>query len=148
MLTRRRLVASLFAVLATPAALARAAAPPVFYRNPGCGCCLAWTERMAAAGLPVTMDDKEDLAGFSASLGIPAGLEGCHVGEIGGYVVSGHVPPEDIKRLLSEKPTARGLLVPGMPVGSPGMEMGEQKDRYDVLLLAKDGTTTVFASHG
>lgn len=147
MLNRRHLVACLLAAAATPEARALAA-EPVFYRNPGCGCCLAWTERMAAAGLPVTMEDKEDLAGFSASLGIPAGLEGCHVGEIGGYVVSGHVPPEDIKRLLSEKPMARGLIVPGMPVGSPGMEMGEQKDRYDVLLLAKDGTTTVFASHG
>lgn len=147
MLNRRHLVACLLAAAAKPAARALAA-EPVFYRNPGCGCCLAWTERMAAAGLPVTMEDKEDLAGFSASLGIPAGLEGCHVGEIGGYVVSGHVPPEDIKRLLSEKTMARGLIVPGMPVGSPGMEMGEQKDRYDVLLLAKDGTTTVFASHG
>lgn len=147
MLNRRHLVACLLAAAATPAARALAA-EPVFYRNPGCGCCLAWTERMAAAGLPVTMEDKEDLAGFSASLGIPAGLEGCHVGEIDGYVVSGHVPPEDIKRLLSEKTMARGLIVPGMPVGSPGMEMGEQKDRYDVLLLAKDGTTTVFASHG
>jgi hypothetical protein len=147
MLNRRHLVACLLAAAAKPAARALAA-EPVFYRNPGCGCCLAWTERMAAAGLPVTMEDKEDLAGFSASLGIPAGLEGCHVGEIGGYVVSGHVPPEDIKRLLSEKPMARGLIVPGMPGGSPGMERGEQKDRYDVLLLAKDGTTTVFASHG
>ena len=147
MLSRRRLVACLLAASATPAAKALAAAP-VFYRNPGCGCCLAWTERMAAAGLPVAMEDRDDLAGFSASLGIPAGLEGCHVGKIDGYVVSGHVPPEDIKRLLSEKPTALGLLVPGMPAGSPGMEMGEQKDRYDVLLLGQDGTTTVFASHG
>ncbi len=74
--------------------------------------------------------------------GPPAGPE-CPV-----HLISGHVPPEDIKRLLSEKPTALGLLVPGMPVGSPGMEMGEQKDRYDVLLLGQDGTTTVFASHG
>ena len=70
------------------------------------------------------------------------------MGEIGGYVVSGHVPPADIKRLLAEKPDARGLLVPGMPVGSPGMEMGDQTERYDVLLLARDGTTSVFATHG
>lgn len=148
MLSRRLLLASLLAAAAMPATRVLAAGAPVFFRNPGCGCCEAWTERMAAAGLPVAMEDKDDLAGYSAGLGIPAGLEGCHVGEIDGYVISGHVPPDDIKRLLAEKPAARGLLVPGMPVGSPGMEMGEQKDRYDVLLLAKDGTTTVFASHG
>ena len=97
--------------------------------------------------MPVELKDSDDLAGLSARYGIPAGLEGCHVGEIEGYVVSGHVPPADIKRLLAEKPDARGLLVPGMPMGSPGMEMGDHKDPYDVLLLAKDGTTTVFASH-
>ena len=120
---------------------------PVFWRSPGCGCCHVWTERMAEAGMPVTLKDSDDLTALSAKLGIPPGLEGCHVGEIEGYVVSGHVPPEDIRRLLAEKPAGRGLLVPGMPVGSPGMEMGEQKDRYDVLLLAADGTTSVFATH-
>lgn len=147
MLSRRLLVSSLLAV-STFSATRALAAGPVFYRNPGCGCCEAWVQRMAAAGMPVAMADKAELAAYSAGLGIPAGLEGCHVGEIDGYVVSGHVPPEDIKRLLADKPAARGLLVPGMPVGSPGMEMGDQKDAYDVLLLAKDGTTTVFASHG
>ena len=103
---------------------------------------------MAEAGLPVLMEDSDDLAGLSSRLGIPPGLEGCHVGEIGGYVVSGHVPPADIKRLLSEKPEARGLVVPGMPIGSPGMEMGDRVERYDVLLIGRDGTTTVFATHG
>ena len=145
--TRRTIIASL-AALALPPAAQASAATPVFYRNPGCGCCLAWTERMAAAGLPVLMEDRADLAGLSAELGIPPGLEGCHVGEIGGYVISGHVPPGDVMRLLSEKPQARGLLVPGMPVGSPGMEMGDRIERYDVLLLAADGTTSVFATHG
>ena len=146
MLTRRTMIASLAAFGFVPAANA-SAARPVFYRNAGCGCCHAWTERMAAAGMPVGLEDSADLAGLSAKFGIPAGLEGCHVGEIDGYVILGHVPPEDIKRLLAEKPEARGLLVPGMPAGSPGMEMGDQKERYDVLLLAKDGTTTVFATH-
>jgi len=145
--TRRAIIASLAALGLLPAAAA-SAAMPVFYRNRGCGCCLAWTERMAAAGLPVLMEDNDDLAGLSAKLGIPPGLEGCHVGEIGGYVISGHVPPGDVLRLLSEKPDARGLLVPGMPVGSPGMEMGNQTERYDVLLLAKDGTASAFATHG
>ncbi|MCA3574292.1 MAG: DUF411 domain-containing protein [Aestuariivirga sp.] len=145
--TRRSLIASIAVMALAPAARA-STGQPFFYRSPGCGCCHLWTERMAEAGLPVLMEDSDDLAGLSARFGIPAGLEGCHVGEIGGYVVSGHVPPADIKRLLSEKPAARGLVVPGMPIGSPGMEMGDRVDRYDVLLLAPDGTTSVFATHG
>lgn len=145
--SRRLFTTSFLAFLVLPAAPVLAA-PPVFFRNPGCSCCEAWTERMAEAGMPVAMADRGDLAAYSAGLGIPAGLEGCHVGEIEGYVISGHVPPADIKRLLAEKPDARGLLVPGMPMGSPGMEMGEHQDAYDVLLLAKDGTTAIFASHG
>ena len=123
------------------------AATPVFYRNPGCDCCHVWTERMAAAGLPVVLQDSDDLGGVSEKLGVPAALQGCHVGEIGGYVVSGHVPPQDIKRLLKEQPQARGLLVAGMPIGSPGMEMGGQTEPYDVLLLMADGSTKVFASY-
>lgn len=146
MLNRRLFVASVFSTAALPAARVLAATP-TFFRNPGCGCCEVWTERMAEAGMPVGMEDRGDLAAYSAKLGIPAGLEGCHVGEIEGYVISGHVPPADIKRLLAEKPQARGLLVPGMPMGSPGMEMGDHKDPYDVLLLHADGTTSVFASH-
>ena len=147
MLNRRTLMLSLAALGAYPVRGALAA-NPVFYRSPGCGCCHVWTERMAEAGMPVTLEDSGDLSALSAKLGIPQGLEGCHVGEIGGYVVSGHVPPADIKRLLAETPDARGLLVPGMPVGSPGMEMGGQTERYDVRLLARDGKTTVFATHG
>lgn len=147
MLTRRTMIAALAALGLAPVLRARAE-NPVFYRSPGCGCCHVWTERMAEAGLPVALEDSDDLAALSARLGIPRGLEGCHVGKIGGYVVSGHVPPADVKRLLAEKPDALGLVVPGMPIGSPGMEMGDRKERYDVLLLAKDGTTSIFATHG
>jgi hypothetical protein len=147
MLSRRTLIASLAAVALAPAGRALAD-PPVFYRSPGCGCCHVWTERMAEAGMPVALEDSDDLAAISAKMGIPPGLEGCHVGEIGGYIVSGHVPPADVERLLSEKPDALGLVVPGMPAGSPGMEMGGQTERYDVLLLARGGTTSVFATHG
>lgn len=145
--TRRTFIASLAIMGLAPRAMA-STGQPVFYRSPACGCCHLWTERMAEAGLPVLMEDSDDLAGLSQRFGIPAGLEGCHVGEIGGYVVSGHVPPADIKRLLSEKPEARGLVVPGMPIGSPGMEMGDRVERYEVLLLASDGTTSIFATHG
>lgn len=146
MSSRRLFLFSLLALAAAPAGRVLAA-QPLFFRNPGCGCCEVWVTRMAEAGLPVSMEDRGDLAAYAAGLGIPASLEGCHVGEIDGYVISGHVPPADIKRLLAEKPDARGLLVPGMPMGSPGMEMGDHKEPYDVLLLARDGSTTVFASH-
>ncbi len=124
------------------------AAAPVFYRSPGCGCCHVWTERMAAAGLPVSLEDTEELSAVSARLGVPSELQGCHVGQIGGYVVSGHVPPKDIQRLLSERPQALGLTVPGMPIGSPGMEMDGQTERYEVLLFKAGGGTEVFAVHG
>jgi hypothetical protein len=146
MMNRRILVWSL---AASSVVLSRNAfaALPVFYRSPGCGCCHIWTERMAQAGLPVGLQDSSDLSALSAGHGIPQGLEGCHVGEIDGYVISGHVPPANIKRLLSERPKARGLLVPGMPVGSPGMEMNGKTEPYDVLLLGNDGATTVFASY-
>ena len=146
-MNRRTLMLSLAAACALPVRGALAGTP-VFYRNAGCGCCHTWTERMAEAGMPVTLKDTEDLAGEAARLGIPQGLEGCHVGEIEGYVISGHVPPEDIRRLLAEKPEAKGLLVPGMPVGSPGMEMGGQTDPFEVLLLGRDGKTSVYAAHG
>ncbi len=146
-MNRRTLMLSLAAACALPMRGALAGTP-VFYRNAGCGCCHAWTDRMADAGMRVTLEDTEDLAGQAARLGIPQGLEGCHVGEIEGYVISGHVPPEDIRRLLAERPEANGLIVPGMPVGSPGMEMGGQTDPYEVLLLGRDGRTSVYASHG
>ena len=107
MLNRRTMIASLAAFGLVPAAVA-SAAQPVFYRNPGCGCCHAWTERMAAAGLPVALEDSSDLAASRRSSAFPQALEGCHVGEIEGYVISGHVPPADIKRLLAEKPDAAG----------------------------------------
>jgi hypothetical protein len=80
-------------------------------------------------------------------LGLSAPLFSCHTGEIEGYVVEGHVPPEDIRRLLAERPDAVGLSVPGMPVGSPGMEYGDNRDAYDVLLVRRDGSTEVFASY-
>ena len=82
------------------------------------------------------------------SVGIPAAMGSCHTAEVGGYFVEGHVPAEDLKRLLAEHPEAKGLTVPGMPIGSPGMESASGKVQpYDVLLVNKDGTTTVFAHH-
>jgi hypothetical protein len=144
----RRIFLAIGAASLGSMALPAWSAAPVFYRSPGCGCCHVWTERMAEAGLPVDLQDTDDLGAVSDKFGVPRDLQGCHVGEIEGYVISGHVPPADIKRLLQEKPEARGLLVSGMPVGSPGMEMDGQSEPYDVLLLMADGTTQIFASHG
>ena len=117
------------------------------WKDPDCGCCKDWVTHLEANGFAVRVNDSGNTAA-RARLGIPTKLGSCHTGLVDGYAIEGHVPAREILRLLRDKPSVLGLAVPGMPVGSPGMEMGEQKDRYDVLLLAKDGTTTVFASHG
>ncbi len=116
------------------------------WKNPSCGCCGNWVEHMQAAGFRVAVREVEDLDGIKRMAGIPGPLQSCHTAEVGGYVVEGHVPAEDIKRLLAERPAGRGLAVPGMPSGSPGMENG-MRDPYDVILLKRDGRAEVFSSH-
>ncbi len=120
----------------------------VVYKSPTCGCCESWVGHMQRAGFPVEVRDLQDLGPIKAEAGVPAGLGSCHTARIGYYFVEGHVPPDDVKRLLAERPDARGLAVPGMPQGSPGMEQGRASEPYDVLLVAKDGSTAVFARHG
>lgn len=112
-----------------------------------CGCCAAWITHMRDAGFDVTVHEEEDLTAIKAKMGIEPKLQSCHTGEVEGYAIEGHVPAEDVARLLKERPDARGLTVPGMPVGSPGMEMGHRHDAYEVLLILKDGTTEVFSKH-
>lgn len=120
----------------------------VVYKSPTCGCCESWVGHMQSAGFPVEVRDMQDIGPIKAEAGVPAGLGSCHTARIGDYFVEGHVPPADVKRLLSEQPDARGLAVAGMPQGSPGMEQGRASEPYDVLLVAKDGSTSVFARHG
>lgn len=122
--------------------------PVVVYKTPACGCCLAWADHMRAAGFVVEVRDVNDLDAVRAEMGVPAGLGTCHTAQIGDYFAEGHVPADDIKRLLAQETAARGLVVPGMPVGSPGMEQGETRQPYDVLLVGNDGSTTVFTRHG
>jgi hypothetical protein len=131
------LMASGAAMLATGA---RADALPhvLVYRNPTCGCCHKWIEHLIANGFGVTVRDAPSLTPIRQALGVPAELAACHTAQVGGYVVEGHVPAVAIKRLLSEKPEARGLAVPGMPIGSPGMEGGEP-ETYDVILFGAGG---------
>jgi hypothetical protein len=114
------------------------------YRNPGCGCCEVWVDHMRKAGFEISMEDDPDLSARRTALGVPVGLAGCHTAIMGDYVIEGHVPAGDVIRLLSERPDARGLAVPGMPVGSPGMEMDNNRDAYDVVIFEKDGRQSVF----
>lgn len=122
---------------------ARAEALPhmVVHRNPTCGCCHKWVEHLVANGFTVTVNDVPTMRIVKAKLGVPPDLASCHTAEIGGYVVEGHVPAGAIKRLISEKPEARGLAVPGMPAGSPGMEGGEP-ETYDVVLFGAETRQT------
>ncbi len=117
------------------------------FRNPGCGCCEKWVEHMQAAGFSVTMADDPNLAERKALLGVPDDLVGCHTATIGNYVIEGHVPADDIILFLAESPNALGLAVPGMPMGSPGMEMDGKKDAYQVMIFNTDGTRKIYADH-
>ncbi len=150
-MNRRNALISLAAVAASLAGTraGRAAAlPPVMaYRNPGCGCCEKWAERMKQAGFTVSIADDPALDTRRSGLGVPAPLASCHTALIGDYIIEGHVPPEDILSLLDKRPAALGLAVPGMPMGSPGMETDGAADSYDTLLMAADGTWSVYASH-
>lgn len=110
-------------------------------RSAGCGCCVSWGRHLEANGFKVEMTERKDMAAYKASLGITSALESCHTGIIDGYVVEGHVPAEAIKRLLAQKPDAIGASVPGMPIGSPGME-GGTPEVYEVILFSKSGTTS------
>ena len=118
------------------------------HKSATCGCCSAWVDHMRAAGFKVDVRDVDTLDAVKDRVGVPADKGSCHTAEVAGYFVEGHVPALDIKRLLAEKPKARGLVVPGMPAGSPGMELPDGRVQpYVVELVAPDGTTSVFAHH-
>ena len=145
----RSRIAALFAPLALLACTSSAAASVIdVAKTPWCGCCSVWVERMREAGFDLNVRDVEDLNPVADSAGVPRNLRGCHTAKIAGYVIEGHVPAEDIRRLLAERPDAVGLSVPGMPVGSPGMEQGSRVDRYVVVLIKRDGRHEVWSRHG
>lgn len=137
------------APLPEPGPAVAAAGPRMtVYKSPSCGCCTAWAERMQVAGFAVSTVDDNNMTAVKERAGIPYGMGSCHTAEVGGYVIEGHVPAQDIQRLLREKPRARGLTVPGMPTGSPGMEQGSRVEPYTVFLIREDGTTEAWAEHG
>jgi hypothetical protein len=121
----------------------------VVYKDPDCGCCKAWVAHLRANGLAPEANDRRDMDALKDSLGVPAALRSCHTAVAGRYVIEGHVPAADIKRLLATSPRGiAGLALPGMPTGSPGMEVpGQPAERYDVIAYAANGSTRVFAKH-
>ena len=116
------------------------------YKSPYCGCCGKWAEHMTKAGFTVNAHEVEDVPAVRKKLGMPDKLGSCHTAKVGNYLLEGHVPAADVKRLLKEKPKALGLAVPGMPAGSPGMDVPNSPP-YHTLLVQKDGATRVFANH-
>ena len=119
------------------------------YKTPTCACCTAWVEHMRAAGFKARVNELPSLGSIRSTRGVPDALASCHTALIGGYVLEGHVPAEDVRKLLAERPEAVGLAVPAMPLGSPGMETPDgQREAYETLLILKDGGTRVFARHG
>jgi len=118
------------------------------YKSPTCGCCSKWIEHMKAQGFDVKSTDQTDVTPIKTQYGVPADAQSCHTALVGGYVLEGHVPASAVKKLLNEKPKVVGLAVPGMPVGSPGMEVPSgQVEAYNVVAFDKAGKQTVYEKH-
>jgi hypothetical protein len=114
------------------------------YKQVGCGCCSIWAEHLRKAGFKVSSMEVSDLTRVKNAYGVPAAAHTCHTALIDGYVVEGHVPMDAIQKMLKERPKVAGLAVPGMPIGSPGMESGSRKDPYDVLAFDRAGKTSIY----
>lgn len=123
------------------------AATLTVYKSPSCGCCGKWIEHVEAHGFTVTTVPTDDMMAVKKRLGVPDEAMSCHTTKVGNYVVEGHVPAADIKRLLAKKPKARGIAVAGMPMGSPGMEVGGKRQPYATMLIGSNGKMTIFARH-
>jgi hypothetical protein len=149
-MNRRQLLSAMAAGLAAVGvpAVAGPSLPQVeVFKSAYCGCCGAWADHMKAAGFAVKVTLVEDTTAARKRLGMPDAFGSCHTATVAGYVLEGHVPAAEVKRLLLAKPVAVGLAVPGMPPGSPGMEVGKRQDPYQVLLIDKSGHASVFASY-
>lgn len=118
------------------------------YKEATCGCCAKWVDHLRSHGFTARATDTAKLDDLKASRGVPRQLRSCHTAIVAGYVVEGHVPAADVQRLLRERPAVAGIAVPGMPIGSPGMEVpGMKAQPFEVIAFGKDGSTRVFASH-
>ncbi|MBU2570753.1 MAG: DUF411 domain-containing protein [Gammaproteobacteria bacterium] len=119
----------------------------VVYRSPSCGCCGKWVKHLKDNNFNVIDNVVHDVDSVKRKYGVPSELASCHTAIVGDYVIEGHVPVEDIEKLLSLKADVLGIAVPGMPVGTPGMEMGDRKDAYKVIAFDKEGRKQVFSAH-
>jgi hypothetical protein len=149
--TRRAWLGGIAVMVLVPSTMLAYAAPATMqvWKDPNCGCCKDWIAHLEKNGFATTVIDQGNNAA-RARLGMPQKFGSCHTALIQGYVIEGHVPASDIQRLLKEKPPALGLVVPGMPIGSPGMDgpaYGDRRDAYQVLLIQRDGSTTVFNTY-
>ncbi len=133
--------------VAQMAAAEKSAAKAQVYRSASCGCCKKWVSHLQQNGFAVTDSVVDDINAVKTQLGLPLALGSCHTAVVDGYLVEGHVPAEDIRKLLETKPAVRGIAVPRMPAGSPGMEAAGRKDAFDVLAFDAQGKTTVFSHH-
>ena len=145
--------ATLVAAAITITAISTASAPQAqetaqptlaVYKTATCGCCSKWVDHMKAAGFDVKAQNVDDIGRVKSTYGVPAEIGSCHTSLVGGYVVEGHVPADAVKRMLKEKPAIAGIAVPGMPIGSPGMEQGGRTESYSIVAFDKSGKQTVF----
>jgi hypothetical protein len=116
------------------------------YKSPTCGCCKKWVTHLRKEGFTVKTKDYRDMKPIKKTFGVESQFQSCHTAKVGKYFIEGHVSASDIKRLLKEKPDIKGLSVPGMPMGSPGME-GHKKDKYNVIAIDENNKATVYSSH-
>ncbi|MGB3518850.1 MAG: DUF411 domain-containing protein [Elainellaceae cyanobacterium] len=131
----------------TPAQQRLAEPALIVFRSPTCSCCGQWIEHMEAAGFRVEDHVTDDMTAIKQQHGVPDHLSSCHTALVNGYVIEGHVPASDVQRLLREQPDVVGIAVPGMPIGSPGMEMGDEVEPYAVIAFTQTGETLTFAEH-
>jgi len=142
----KKYIGSLFLLGASLITMSAMAAEITVYKSPTCGCCKKWVSHLRDNGFTVVAHDVQSVVPYKIKNGVTQELASCHTATVNGYTIEGHVPASDIKRLLKEKPKITGLAVPGMPMGSPGME-GNRKDAYNVVSFDADGNLKVFSSY-
>lgn len=148
MIDRRTMIGTVLAMIPAAACGKPAKAAEInVYKTPYCGCCGAWVDHVRSSGMAVVVHDMDDVSPIAKKAGVPDEARSCHTAIVDGYFVEGHVPAQDIRKLLKERPRARGIAVPGMPVGSPGMDQGDTKQAYDTLIVDRSGAVRIFARH-
>jgi hypothetical protein len=154
MISRRDFVSQAACLVLAPIGAARLLAWPsgptalTVYKSASCGCCGKWVDYVRANGFAPTVHDEENMDAIKDDMGVPKAVRSCHTAVVGKYVIEGHVPVEDIRRLLEDHPAVAGVAAPGMPKSAPGMAVpGAATERYDVLTFTPDGHTAVFARH-